>query len=88
MDRRNSTPVITTGSVAAGGVPFAPGLEILGMEILKYRGFSISGRSVYDTHGAAAAKLLDARDEVAVWLDIIAFRFHHYHEITLAFHVK
>jgi hypothetical protein len=39
MDRRNSTPVITTGSVAAGGVPFAPGLEILGMEILKYRGF-------------------------------------------------
>ena len=43
---------------------------------------------VNDSHRAAPTQLLDARNKIAVWLHIIAFRFHHHHEIPCAFHVK
>ena len=41
-----------------------------------------------DADTAAPAELFDAGDEISVRKDIIAFRFHHHHEIALAFHVK
>ena len=41
-----------------------------------------------DAYAAASAQLLDPSDEIAVWKHIIAFRFHHHHEIALAFHVE
>src|ERR1700733_1252865 len=41
-----------------------------------------------DADAASPAQLFDAGDEITIWKHIIAFRFHHHHEIALAFHVK
>jgi hypothetical protein len=41
-----------------------------------------------DPDAAAPAQLFDPGDEITVWNDIIAFRLHHDHEITLALHIK
>jgi len=36
----------------------------------------------------APTQLLDSRDERTIRHHIIAFRFHHYHEIVQAFHIE
>jgi hypothetical protein len=37
---------------------------------------------------AASAQGLDARDEIAIWKDIIALGLHYDHEIALSFHIE
>src|SRR5207249_7636153 len=94
MERRNSTPVITSASLATGGASFGCAFELLYMGTFICRSFHFvnfkpdNGLLVDDSNCATPAQLLDAGDKIAVWFDIIAFRFHHHHEITLAFHVK
>ncbi len=44
--------------------------------------------SIDDANTAAPAQLFHARDEVAIRLHIIAFRFHDHHEISRPFHVE
>src|SRR5690349_4044603 len=45
-------------------------------------------QSIDDADAAASAQLFDARDEGAVWSDIIAFRLEHDHEVAAALDVK
>lgn len=51
-------------------------------------GFHPPPISIDDTNAASTAELFHARNELAIRLDIIAFRFHHHHEITRAFHIE
>ena len=44
--------------------------------------------SIDNADRTASAEFLNPGDEISVWLDIIAFRLHHHHEIALAFHIK
>ena len=44
--------------------------------------------SVNNAHAASATEFFDARNKIAIRMDIIAFRFHHHHEFARAFHVK
>jgi hypothetical protein len=37
---------------------------------------------------ASPAELFHPVNEHTIWQDIIAFRFHHHHEIALSFHIE
>ena len=95
IERRNSTPVITSASLATVGASFGCAFELLYLGTFMCRSFhfvrfrALATELLVDyAHCASPAQLLNAGDKIAVWFDIIAFCFHHHHEITMAFHVK
>src|SRR5581483_3302734 len=85
IETRNSEAANTPSPSSRAGAAAAAAALCL---CLRERLVGTAMESVNNPHTSPPAEFLDARDEVSIWLDIIAFRLHHHHEIALPLDIE